>query len=125
VFTTPFTNHFASASLRYDFLMASSSRKPWRIWSNVLLTVGGGGFMAVFLWSLVLIGYYSSKRPTGPAPERSWTEPLRWTHGHYGTHAENEQQLRLFDWEFPFFIVLTLGAAIRQLHEKNESWRTS
>jgi hypothetical protein len=47
--------------------------------------------MAVFLWSIALIGYYSSKRPTAPMPERSWTEPLRWTHGHYGTHAENEQ----------------------------------
>jgi hypothetical protein len=80
--------------------------------------------MAVFLWSFILIGYYSSKRPIEPVPERGWTEPLRWTHGHYGTHAENEQQLRLFNWEFPFFIVLTLGATMRQLQEKNESWRT-
>jgi hypothetical protein len=95
----------------------------WKIWSNVLLTLGGGGFIAIFLWSFVLIGYYSSKRPTEPTPEDNWTEPLRWTHGHYGTHAENEQQLRLFNWEFPFLIVLTAGAAIRQLHEKNEPWR--
>ncbi len=80
--------------------------------------------MAVFLWLFVLIGYYSYKRPTEPTPERIWTESLRWTLGHYGTHAENEQLLRLFNWEFPFFLVAADSAAIRQLNEKNEPRRT-
>lgn len=92
--------------------MVPSSRGPWKIYTTILLTSGGGGFMALFLWSFVLIGYYSYKRPTEPTPERSWTEPLCWTHGHYGTHSENQQQLRLFNWEFPFFFVAAAGAAI-------------
>ncbi len=124
VFITLFTSRFASSSLRYDFLMATSSREPWKIWSKVLLTVGMGGCMALFLWSFGLIGYYSYKRPTEPTPERGWTEPLRWTHGHYGTHAENEQQLRLFNWEYPFLLVAGAGAAIQQRHTKKELWRT-
>ena len=79
--------------------------------------------MAVSVWSFGLIGYYSSKRPREPIPERGWTEPLRWTHGSYGTHAENEQLLRLFNWHFPFFVVGGAGAWIKMLHRKNEPWR--
>jgi hypothetical protein len=79
--------------------------------------------MAVFLWSFGLIGYYSSKRPREPIPERGWTEPLRWAHGFYGTHAENEQLLRLFNWHLPFFLLMGAGVAIRKLDEKYEPWR--
>jgi len=103
--------------------MVPSSREPWKIWSNVLLIIGAGGFLAAHLWSFGLIGYYSSKRPREPLPERGWTEPLHWTHGYYGTHAENEQLLRLFNWHFPFFLAAGAGATIRKLHEKNEPWR--
>jgi hypothetical protein len=113
----------ASDALPYDGVMVPSSREPWKIWANVLLTIGFGGFFALSLWSCGLIGYYSSKRPREPIPERGWTEPLRWTHGYYGSHDENEQLLRLFDWHLPFFGVAGAGFAIRKLHEKNEPWR--
>ena len=102
--------------------MAASSREAWKLWSNLLLGVGFGGFFACHLWSFGLIGYYSSKRPVEPIAERGWTERLQWTHGHYGTHAENEQLSQLFDWHLPFFVVAGAGFAIRKLHEKNEPW---
>src|SRR5712664_3950121 len=41
----------ASGSLPYDCVMVSSSCEPWKIWANVLLTIGFGGFFAVSLWS--------------------------------------------------------------------------
>ena len=113
----------ASVALPYDYVMVPSSREPWKIWANVLLMIGFGGFFALGLWSFGLIGYYSSKRPREPIPERGWTEPLNWTHGYYGSHDENEQLLRLFNWQLPFFAVGGAGFAIRKLHEKNESWR--
>lgn len=90
-------------------MMPDSNRGPWQIWSNVLSILGVGGCMAIFLWLFGLIGYYSFQRPREPMPERGWTEPLHWTHGSYGTHAENEQLLRLQRWSFPF--VLVGGAA--------------
>src|SRR5882724_1691622 len=103
--------------------MASLSRRPWQIWSSALSTLGAAGFIVVFLCLFGLIGYYSSKRPREPMPEKGWTEPLRWTHGYYGTHAENEQLLRLFDWQLPFFLLGAVGAWIKMLHKKNEPWR--
>jgi hypothetical protein len=79
--------------------------------------------MVVFLWSFGLIGYYSSKRPLEPRPERGWTEPLPWTYRHYGTYAEREQMLSLHDWFFPFLLVAGSGVWIKMLHEKKEPWR--
>src|SRR5882762_6441956 len=92
--------------------MVPSSREPWKIWANVLLTIGFGGFFALSLWSFGLIGYYSSERPREPIPERGWTEPLRWTHGYYGSHDENEQLLRLPMRQSTLIVsrILTLGA---------------
>ena len=78
--------------------------------------------MVVFLWSFGLIGYYSFKRPREPIPERGWTKRLQWTHGSYGTPAENERLLRLHDWFFPFIVVGGAGVWIRKLHEKTEPW---
>src|SRR5258707_15541108 len=95
----------AFGSLPYDCVMVPSSREPWKIWANVLLTIGGGGFFAVSLWLFGLIGYYSSKRPRETIPERGWIEPFRWTHGYYGSHYENEQLLQLFDLDLPIFSV--------------------
>jgi hypothetical protein len=85
--------------------MANPSHRPWQIWSNVLSFSGAAGCLVVFLWSFGLIGFYSSKRPREPMPERGWIEQLHWTHGYYGTHAENEQLLRLHDLFFPFILV--------------------
>jgi hypothetical protein len=55
-------------------------------------------------------------------PERGWTEELSGTKGYYGTHAENEQLLRLHDWFFPFFVMAGVGAWVKMLHKKNEPW---
>src|SRR5260370_19469487 len=105
--------------MRYDWVMANSGRRPWQIWSNVLLSIGFGGFMAVSLWSFGLIGFYSSKRPREPIPERGWTEPLHWTHGYYGTHAENEELLRLFDCHFPCFVVAGVWSFVDEPQHTN------
>jgi hypothetical protein len=105
--------------------MVAPILKPWKIWSNVLLTIGAGGFVAVHLLQFGLLGYYTSKRPLEPKPELGWTEPLLWTHGYYGWRAENEQLLRIFNWHFPFFVVAGAGMAMRTLNTKvkNEPWR--
>lgn len=102
----------------------SSGRKPWQIWSSVLTIFGAAGCIVATLWLWGLIGYYSVKRPREAIPERGWTEQLHWTHGYYGTRAENEQLYRLHDWFFPFFFVAFAGIAIKQWHQKNEPWRT-
>jgi hypothetical protein len=105
--------------------MVAPSLKPWKISSNVLLAIGAGGFIAVHLWQFGLIGYFTSRRPLEPKPELGWTEPLRWTHGHYGSRGENEHLLRIFNWHLPFFVVAGAGMAIRTLNTKvkNEPWR--
>ena len=103
--------------------MSGTGRKPWQVLSNVLLAVGGIGFLALFLWNLGLISYYSAKRPYRLSPERGWTVRLQWTHGAYGTLEENEQMLRLHYWAIPFIFVAFAGGAIRQANAKNEPWR--
>ncbi len=103
--------------------MASSNRRPWKISSNVLSILGVGGFMVAFVWLLGLIGYYSFQRPREPMPERCWTEPLHWTHGYYGTPAENERLLRLHHWCFPFVLVGGAGAWIKMRYKKDEPSR--
>lgn len=100
--------------------MANSTLQPWKVWANILGIFGAGGSLVVLLWLFGLIGYYSFNRPRQGIPERSWTEQLHWTHGSYGTHAENEQLLRLQDWFFPFIVVVGVGGWINFLGEKNE-----
>ena len=56
-------------------------------------------------------------------PERGWTEDLRWTHGYYGSHEENEQLLRLHEWFYPFFGAGFVGAWVKMSYKKqNEPW---
>ncbi len=102
--------------------MSSIDRKPWQLLSNVLLTVGAVGFLALFLWSFGLIGYYSFTRPYTPSAERGWTFRLQWTHGAYGTFEENEQLLRLHFLRIYFGLAAAAGVAIRKVREKNEPW---
>jgi hypothetical protein len=104
--------------------MANSTLKAWKIWSNILGIFGAGGCLIVFLWLFGLIGYYSFNRPQRVIPERSWTEPLHWTHGYYGTHEENEQLFQLHDWFFPFMVLAGVGGWIKFHGEKNERPRT-
>jgi hypothetical protein len=97
-------------------------REPWWEWSRVLVSVGVTGCLVLFLWSLALIGYYSSARSFGPSPQRGWTVPLPWTHGYYGTFLERERMLQLHDWFFPFLLIAVAGSVIEQLHKKKEPW---
>jgi hypothetical protein len=76
--------------------------------------------MVVGLWLLGLIGYYSFNRPQEPIPERRWTEQLKMTHGYYGTHAENEQLVRLFYWLPPFMLMEAPWIFKKVLQKKNE-----
>ena len=103
--------------------MRSIDRKPWQVLSNLLVAVGGVGFLALLLWSFGLIGYYSATHPYRPSPERGWTFRLHWTHGAYGTFEENEQLLQLHSWGIPFIFVVIAGWSIQRFHEKNEPWR--
>jgi hypothetical protein len=99
-FTESFVRSSLFGILQYACVMVAPILKPWKIWSNVLLTIGAGGFVAVHLLQFGLLGYYTSKRPLEPKPELGWTEPLLWTHGYYGWRAENEQLLRIFNGIF-------------------------
>jgi hypothetical protein len=103
--------------------MSILDREKWKTWSNLLTSLGVAGCLVVFLWQFGLIGLYSNKRPREPIPQKGWIQPLHWTHGCYGTPAEDEQLVRLHYWFFPFIVAAFAGATIKKLHEKNEPWK--
>ncbi len=99
--------------------------EKWQIWSNLLKALGAAGCTVVFFWQFGLIGLYSFKRPREPVPQSGWIQPLHWTHGCYGTLAEDERLVRLHYWFVPLAIAAFAGATIQKVHEKNEPWKKS
>ncbi len=94
--------------------MTYLSEKQWRIVSKLLLFGGMTGFMATFLCLFFLTFYYSATRPHTPRPELGQTVALTWTHPtSYGTAQEEFRLKSLHWWGVPFFLLITLGAAIR------------
>jgi hypothetical protein len=94
--------------------MSLSTAKRWRVLARVLKIVGAVGFVAVFVYSMALISYYSAKRPHVPQPERGWTVGLTWTHpASYGTRQEESRLQWLAWWSVPLFGLMALGEAIK------------
>src|SRR5712692_5610569 len=94
--------------------MDPGTAKKWQVLSRVVRTVGALSFVLSFVYSMVLISYYSAKRPHGPQPERGWTVGLSWTHPlSYGTAQEENRLQWLFWWSLGSFCLIAVGEAIR------------
>jgi hypothetical protein len=114
--TTVIEKEPAREALLRDKMAAMETRaaQRWRVLSRALRVIGAVGFAVVFLWSALLISYYSAKRPHAPLPERGWTVGLEWTHPtSFGT-AQEENRLLWCSWlALPFFGLVALGEIIK------------
>jgi hypothetical protein len=94
--------------------MNPRTAKKWRVLSLVLKVIGVVGCVVTFGFLMVLISYYSAKRPHAPQPERGWTVGLTWTHPpSYGTVQEENRLFWLHWWFVPSFGLIALGEAIK------------
>jgi 4-hydroxybenzoate polyprenyltransferase len=94
--------------------MGFGTAKRWRFLSRVLKLIGALSFILSFMYSMVLISYYSTKRPHVPQPERGWTVGLIWTHPpSYGTAQEENRLQWLHWWLLPSFCLIALGEAVK------------
>jgi hypothetical protein len=75
--------------------------------------VGFVWFVGAFVAHLVLLGYYSAKRPVVPRPEQGMTVGLMWTHPtRYGTEADERRSHWLFDMGLPSFLLIAFSGGI-------------
>lgn len=102
--------------------MDSQTARKWRSLSRVLKVAGAVGCVATFGLYMVLISYYSAKRPHTLQPERGWTISISWTHPvSYGTAMEESRLMWMFWSFFPFFGLGWASEAIKIYKPDNNS----
>jgi hypothetical protein len=94
--------------------MKADTAQRWRVLARTTKIIGAMGFVVISLWLMLLISYYTAKRPHAPQPERGWTVGLEWTHPvSYGTKQEESRILWLHWSVLPFFGLVALGEIIK------------